>query len=378
MSDYYGHAPFPGGRFVDRVAVDGAVQPWADRTLRHVSRRWLGPVHLQSQGVEFHVRYVGLHEHVGRGAYPLHTHPHAEFLFTLAGRGAIHVPGRRAPERCEPGHLVAFPPGCAHQSRWAVARGASWRVLVVDFDLAIDLGQVLVESGETADLAFAPFYEHFFARGQSGFRLAPKERGPVLEIFRDVEHALSARQYGICSDVLAGLLRAVSLFSRGLRRAGLADGRHVVPPVPSKDTTLMKARALMEQGEMLDAGCVARIARTIGMSKSHFIREFRRAYGSTPKQYALDVLMRRAGAVLVRTDLIVKEAAFHLGFDDPSSFSRAFHRYFGMSPADYRRRNRAAAPTPERSPTCRQDVAEDLAEVRHNASGPASKRSRNP
>ena len=127
MSDYYGHAPFPGGRFVDRVAVDGAVQPWADRTLRHVSRRWLGPVHLQSQGVEFHVRYVGLHEHLGRGAYPLHTHPHAEFLFTLAGRGAIHVPGRRAPERCEPGHLAAFPPGCASTATRCRPRQGSGR-----------------------------------------------------------------------------------------------------------------------------------------------------------------------------------------------------------------------------------------------------------
>ena len=344
MDDYYGHAPFPGGRFVDRVAVGGAEQPWAANTVRHVSRRWLGPVQIGAQGVVFNLRYVGIHEHVGRGSYPLHTHPHSEFLFTLSGKGAIHVPERKAVEICEPGHLVALPPGCRHQSRWAIQKGEPWRMIVVDFDLALDPGQVLVESGETVDLAFSPFYEHFFVRGHSGFRLETAEHAPAMEILNEIARVLSARQYGICADIVAGLLRAISLFSRGLRRAGLADGRHLVPPMLSKEATLLKARALMEQGEMLDTGCVARIAHTIGMSKSHFIREFSRAYGTTPKQYSLDVLMRRAAVLMARTDVIVKEAAFHLGYEDPSSFSRAFHKCFGLSPAEYRRRNQPPPP----------------------------------
>jgi AraC-like DNA-binding protein/quercetin dioxygenase-like cupin family protein len=344
MSDYYGHAPFPGGRIVDRVAVNGAEQPWPANTVRYVSRRWLGPVHLHSQGVEFHIRYVGIHEHEGRGAYPLHTHPHAEFLFTLSGQGSIHVPERKRVEACAPGHLVVLPPGCRHQSRWSAAPGAAWRVMLVDFDIAIDMGKVLVESGETADLAFAPFYEYFFVHQHSGFRLAQAERDPALRILDETARALALRQYGICADIVAGLLRVISLFSRGLRCAGRADGLHLAPPMLSKENTLLKARALLEQSELLDAGCVARIARSLGMSKSHFIREFKQAFGTTPKQYSLDVLMRRAAALMVRTDVIVKEAAFHLGYEDPSSFSRAFHRFFGVSPVEYRRQHQASRP----------------------------------
>ncbi len=338
IADYYGHAPFAGGRFVDRVAVDGAEQPWSPRSVRHVSRRWLGPVQISAQGVVFNIRYVGIHEHVGRGTYPLHTHPHSEFLFTLSGHGDIHFPERNTVVACGPGHLVALPPATRHGSRWTAKPGDAWRMIVVDFDIAIDMGQVLVDSGETVDLAFAPFYEYFFIRGLCGFQLLEEELRPALEILDDIARALADRQYGVCADIVAGLLRAISLFSRSLRRAGQSDGRHLAPPMLSKEATLLKARALMEQGEMLDAGCVARIARTIGMSAPHFIREFKRTYGITPKQYSLEVLMRRAAALMGRSDVTVKEAAFHLGYEDPSSFSRAFLKFHGSSPADYRRR----------------------------------------
>ena len=338
MTDYYGHAPFPGGRFVDRVPVDGAEQPWTTDAVRHVSQRWLGPVQISAQGAVFNVRYVGIHEHFGAGLYPLHVHPHSELLFTLAGQGVLRVPQRHAQEECRPGHLVALPPGCAHQSAWSLRPRDPWRLLIVDFDLALDVGQSLADAGETADLAFAPFYEHFYVRDRTGLRLDAEDRDPAMEIMSGVARALALRQYGVCADILAGLLRAISLFSRALRRGGLADGRHLAPPALSKDAVLLRARALLEHAETRDAGCVSRIARTVGMSHSHFIREFGRAYGKTPKQYRTDVLMRRAASLMEQTDMPVKRVAFQLGYDDPTSFSRAFRRHFGVAPASCRRR----------------------------------------
>ena len=345
VNDYYGHAPFPGGRFVDRVPVNGTEEPWADPAFRHVSRRWLGPVQISTQGIVFYIRYVGIHEHTGHGYYPLHTHPHSEFIFTLSGKGSIHVPERDTVEPCTPGHLVAFPPSCAHQPRWSLRGNESWKSMVVDFDIAIDAGQILVDSAETVDMAFSPFYEYFFVQNQSGFRLKEKERKPAMARLSEITRSLSKRQYGICSDIVAGLLQAISLFSRSLRKAGLADGRHLTSPLLSKDATLLKARALMEQGEMLDAGCVDRIARTIGMSSAHFIREFCRLFGTTPKQYSQNVLMRRAAAMMARADVTIKEAAFHFGYENPTSFSRAFVAYHGISPVDYRNQHRPGPPS---------------------------------
>lgn len=339
VNDYYGHAPFPGGRFVDRVPVKGTEEPWTTPDIRHVSRRWLGPVQISTQGIVFYIRYVGIHEHMGTGSYPLHTHPHSEFIFTLSGKGSIEVPERNTEEKCLPGHLVALPPSCTHRPRWSVRENKPWRTIVVDFDVAIDAGQILVDSAETVDMAFSPFYEFFFVRNKSGFRLPRHERQTAMAHLNEIIRSLSNRQYGVCTDIVAGLLQAISLFSRSLRKARLVDGSNLTSPKLSRDATLLKARALMEQGEMLDSGCVERIARTIGMSSSYFIREFCRLFGTTPKQYSQNVLMRRAAAMMARSDITIKEAAFHLGYENPTSFTRAFVAYHGISPGDYRQKH---------------------------------------
>lgn len=337
---YYRHAPLPGGRIVDRVPVNGAEQDWPAHTVRYVSRRWIGPVYIRAQGVEFNIRYVGMHVHADSGLYPLHTHPHSEILFTMSGRGAIHVPGRGAVETCEPGHVVVMPPLCRHQSRWSVPPAEEpWRIMVVNFDIAIDTGQLMVEAGETVDLAFAPFYEWFFIREQSGLRLDGEECRQTMEILKEIGHLLTEQPYGVCSEIVAGLIRVISTFSRRIRTAGLAGGKYLMPPLISKDTALLKARTLMEHGGAQEGGSVTRLARTVGMSESHFIREFKRTYGVTPKQYSLDVLMRRAAALLTRTDITVKDTAFQLGYEDPSSFSRAFTRHFGIAPSAYQQRH---------------------------------------
>ncbi|HMO04457.1 MAG TPA: helix-turn-helix domain-containing protein [Kiritimatiellia bacterium] len=338
-AEYYKHVPYPGGRIVDRVAVNGLEQPWPTGAIRYVKRRWLGPVHIRTQGVEFIVRYVGVHEHARHGFYPMHTHPHSEMLYTLDGTGTIHLPDRKRSEECVAGRLLVLPPGTAHQSAWTVnGDAAPWRLLVVNFDLVIDVSQIPQESGETIDMAFTPFYEWFYIRQGVGLTVGDPERAPVTAILNEVAASIAESQYGICSDVIACLMRAISLFSRGIRRNGLSQGNAIAPSLISKESALLKAKVMMEQGcHQQDTRCILHVAQAVGMSESHFIREFKRAYGTTPKQYSIDVLMRRAASMLARTDMTVKNVTYFLGFADPSSFTRMFSRYHGMTPKEYQR-----------------------------------------
>ncbi|HMP90756.1 MAG TPA: AraC family transcriptional regulator [Kiritimatiellia bacterium] len=330
--------PYPGRRIVDRVPAGGVIEDWPSNTVRYISRSWRGPVHIQSEGVDFNLRYAAIHEHIRSGRYPKHQHPHSEFLLVLDGRGEFEIDGNsRARISGEPGDLLVMPPRQIHQSVWSLKKDDCWRLLVVDFDLAMDVARLPLEGGMQVDLAITPFYQWFFTQRGIHMKLAPEAWARAEPVARGILNILDNQTYGVGVELLSSALRLIMIFSRALREQNLADGRNAEPPLFSRQAALLKARNLMEHRGWFDPGCVGRIAREIGMSETHFIREFHAAYGISPKQYSQRVLMRRACALLKATDLPVKEIAERLGYEDPTIFSRAFTRSMGMSPAKYRR-----------------------------------------
>lgn len=74
------------------------------------------------------------------------------------------------------------------------------------------------------------------------------------------------------------------------------------------------------------------LARVCGMSRFHFLKEFKKATGTTPYQHLLRRRLERAKDLL-RTERIVV-VAHHLGFSDQSHFGNAFKRQFGHPPGE--------------------------------------------
>ncbi|MBN9384188.1 MAG: helix-turn-helix transcriptional regulator [Chitinophagaceae bacterium] len=72
------------------------------------------------------------------------------------------------------------------------------------------------------------------------------------------------------------------------------------------------------------------------LSKYHFLRLFRSAYGYSPHQYIQQVRMEKARHLLAVTRVPVAEVADLLGFADSQSFSRLFSQRMGVSPSQYR------------------------------------------
>lgn len=62
---------------------------------------------------------------------------------------------------------------------------------------------------------------------------------------------------------------------------------------------------------------------------------------------------RRACRLLDKPGTRVADVARALGYADPSSFSRAFRRWTGMAPRDFRRRKQQAATRSDRAETVR-------------------------
>jgi AraC-like DNA-binding protein len=98
---------------------------------------------------------------------------------------------------------------------------------------------------------------------------------------------------------------------------------------------LLRARALADARyfEPLDVDDMAHAA---GLSRAHFSREFRRAFGESPHAYLLTRRLERAAAMLRMTDRSVASICFAVGLSSVGSFTTSFTRTYGMSPTAYR------------------------------------------
>lgn len=73
------------------------------------------------------------------------------------------------------------------------------------------------------------------------------------------------------------------------------------------------------------------------MSKSYFLRLFRRYMGTTPYNYLVNFRITQAKELLVLTDHSISEIAQEVGFGDASNFSTRFAKVTGQSPMQYRK-----------------------------------------
>ncbi len=78
------------------------------------------------------------------------------------------------------------------------------------------------------------------------------------------------------------------------------------------------------------------LADAAGLSRAHFSREFRRAFGESPHAYLMTRRLERAAALLRTTDRSVGEICLDVGLQSLGSFTSSFTRTYGRSPTAYR------------------------------------------
>jgi AraC-like DNA-binding protein len=101
------------------------------------------------------------------------------------------------------------------------------------------------------------------------------------------------------------------------------------------------ARHLLRAKDLADARYfeplgVDDMAHAAGLSRAHFSREFRRAFGESPHAYLLTRRLERAAALLRTTDRSVADICLSVGLQSIGSFTTSFSRMFGVPPTAYR------------------------------------------
>jgi AraC-like DNA-binding protein len=113
---------------------------------------------------------------------------------------------------------------------------------------------------------------------------------------------------------------------------------------------LLRARDLADARYFEPLG-VDDLARAAGLSRAHFSREFRQAFGESPHAYLLTRRLERATSLLRGTDRSVADICLSVGLQSIGSFTTSFTRTFGRSPTAYRAAFPPAA-NQARVPTC--------------------------
>jgi AraC-like DNA-binding protein len=104
---------------------------------------------------------------------------------------------------------------------------------------------------------------------------------------------------------------------------------------------LPPARHLLRAKDVADARYAERLgvddmARAAGLSRAHFSREFKQAFGVSPHAYLLTRRLERAATLLRVTDRSVAEVCMDVGLASVGSFTTSFKRMFGKTPTAYR------------------------------------------
>ena len=82
---------------------------------------------------------------------------------------------------------------------------------------------------------------------------------------------------------------------------------------------------------------LATLAELVDLSLYHFARAFKLSFGVPPHRYHMARRMDRARSLLHGSVLSVTQIGIQIGFRDTSSFTRAYRKFAGVAPSEYRR-----------------------------------------
>jgi len=98
----------------------------------------------------------------------------------------------------------------------------------------------------------------------------------------------------------------------------------------------MKRATEFIQAHIEDDITLNELARSVGLSASHFCSLFRKTSGKTPHQFVLQCRIQHAKSLLAKPSHSILDVALASGFRTHQHFSRIFRRQVGIPPSSYR------------------------------------------
>lgn len=82
------------------------------------------------------------------------------------------------------------------------------------------------------------------------------------------------------------------------------------------------------------------LSRKYLLSHSSLTKNFRLSYGMTPKEYLINIRIQKAADLLTTSNYQISSIASFCGFLSPAHFAMRFKEVYGISPKEYRRKQK--------------------------------------
>lgn len=185
--------------------------------------------------------------------------------------------------------------------------------------LSLDLGLLRSLQDQVGDVPTPDTHARSLTAGPAD----PAWLAPLVRYFELMHHPLDAEVLGPSIRLEIHYRLLMSPIGRMLRKL-LVAGSHASRVAMA----IQRVRA-----EFRSSLSVPDLARSVGMSASSFHQHFKSVTGTTPLQYQKDLRLIEARALLVDRNHTVSEAAYAVGYESPTHFSRDYCRKFGLPPS---------------------------------------------
>lgn len=234
-------------------------------------------------------------------------------IYCMEGEGWININKQRLTIRAD--QVIIIPPATAHS--YGSKEGNPWTIYWLHFDgeLASHLSEGL---DKPTNISPSPD-----SRIEERIRL-------FEEIYTTLRNGYSVANLSYSISILfhfLGSLRYLSAF-RGSRAQAETEVGLIEKVIHFMRENLHRQLTLTQ------------IAEYSGLSGSHFSALFQQQTGFPPISYFLQLRIQQACHLLDFTDMKVNQVSSTLGFNDALYFSRIFSKTMGLSPIEYRKKQK--------------------------------------
>lgn len=253
-----------------------------------------------------------------------HVHSFYEILWFQEGRG--HHTVDFVEYTVKPGTIFFLSPGQIHNFDPDVDKG-SYRGVAIKMctDFLRD-----EECGGNAMLKYNAFHTfdtapYIYVSGEAARDME------VLVRMMEEESIANRGRFGNV-EVLKSLLR---IFLVMVQRSGVQEGGVHLDNRKASHTLFVQFRQLVER-EFRTLHTVQEYADRLNVAVRTLGKSVAECSGKSPLAFINDRVVLEAKRLVRHSNLMIKEIAYELGFDDPSYFVKLFKRQTGYLPSDFR------------------------------------------